>query len=190
MQFNFSDTKIEGLKLITLKPIADERGWFLKTFHAPSFAAAGLATDFPESFVSLSHRNVIRGMHFQTPPHDHTKLVRCQRGSIHDVVLDLRHSSSTYGQHAVFTLDNENPQCLYIPSGLAHGFLTLSESATIEHHTSTTHQPAHDAGICWDSFGMEWGCEQPILSARDAALTPFDKFISPFSASAKNGQPT
>lgn len=190
MQFNFSDTKIEGLKLIMLKPILDGRGWFLKTFHAPSFAAAGLATDFPESFVSLSHRDVIRGMHFQTPPHDHVKLVRCHSGSILDVVLDLRSRSSTYGQCAAFMLNSKHPQCLYIPSGLAHGFLTLSESATIEYHTSTTHQPAHDAGIRWDSFGMEWGCEQPILSARDEALTPFDKFISPFSASAKNGQST
>ncbi len=188
MQFNFSDTKIEGLKLITLKPIADARGWFLKTFHVPSFAAAGLSTDFPESFVSLSYRHVIRGMHFQTPPHDHVKLVRCQTGSILDVVLDLRSSASTYGQHVAFTLDSATPQCLYIPHGLAHGFLTLSESATIEYHTSTTHQPSHDAGIRWDSFGMAWGCEQPILSARDAALPPFDKFISPFSASDKNGQ--
>jgi len=188
MQFNFSDTKIKGLKLITLKPLLDERGWFLKTFHAPSFAAAGLCIDFPESFVSLSHRDVIRGMHFQTPPHDHAKLVRCQRGSILDVVLDLRRSSSTYGQHAAFTLDSETPQCLYIPHGLAHGFLTLSESATLEYHTSTAHQPLHDAGIRWDSFGMEWGCSAPILSARDAALPALREFISPFTANAGNGQ--
>ena len=123
MQFNFADTKIEGLKLITLKPIPDDRGWFLKTFHAPSFAAAGLCTAFPESFVSLSKRNVIRAMHFQTPPHDHAKLMRCQAGEILDVVLDLRTGSATCREHQAFTLDGRNPQCLYVPVGLAHGLL-------------------------------------------------------------------
>jgi dTDP-4-dehydrorhamnose 3,5-epimerase len=187
MQFNFGNTKIEGVKLITLKPILDQRGWFLKTFHAPSFAAAGICTEFPESFVSMSKRNVLRGMHFQTPPHDHTKLVRCQTGNILDVVLDLRTGSAAYGKHQAFTLDGEKPQCLYIPSGFAHGFLTLSEAAIVEYCTSTVHQQSHDAGIRWDSFGMVWGCEQPILSERDAAHPSFSKFISPFSANAGNG---
>ena len=123
MQFNFSDTDIEGVKLITLKSISDERGWFLKTFHAPSFAAAGLCTEFPESFVSLSKRSVIRGMHFQIPPHDHIKLVRCQTGRILDVVLDLRTGSATYGEYHVFVLEGDQlpvlPAAPVTPSGSA-----------------------------------------------------------------------
>lgn len=182
MQITFTDTKIDGVKLITLKSIPDERGWFLKTFHAPSFAMAGLCTEFPESFVSLSKRGVIRGMHFQKPPHDHTKLVRCQTGKMLDVVLDIRIGSQTYGEHQAFPLDGDYPQYLYIPSGLAHGFLILSEIAIVEYHTSTVHQPSHDAGIRWDSFGMDWGCEQPVMSARDRAFPSLISFESPFKA--------
>ena len=180
MQFNFNDTKIEGVKLITLKPILDERGWFLKTLHAPSFAAAGMCSEFPESFVSLSKRNVIRGMHFQMPPHDHVKLVRCQSGNILDVILDIRTGSATYGEYQTFMLEGDHPQCLYIPNGLAHGFLNLSDTAIVEYHTSTVHQPSHDAGIRWDSFGMEWRCDQPVISVRDLAFPSFGRFKSPF----------
>lgn len=182
MQFTFSETRLEGVKLITLKSILDERGWFLKTFHAPSFATVGLCTEFPESFASLSKRDVIRGMHFQMPPHDHTKLVRCQTGTMLDVVLDIRIGSQTYGEHQAFSLDGDYPQCLYIPSGLAHGFLILSEIAIVEYHTSTVHQPSHDAGIRWDSFGMDWGCDRPVMSARDMAFPNLTSFDSPFMA--------
>jgi dTDP-4-dehydrorhamnose 3,5-epimerase len=181
MQFSFSDTTIEGVKLVTLKKLVDERGWFLKTFHAPSFAAAGLVTNFPESFVSLSSRNVIRGMHFQIPPHDHVKLVRCQNGQILDVVLDLRTDSKNYGRHEFFLLSGDIQNCLYIPAGLAHGFLTQSEHAVVEYHTSTVHHPSHDAGVHWNSFGMNWNCDQPKVSQRDAALPNFGTFISPFN---------
>lgn len=182
MQFTFNDTPIPGVKLITLNAIEDERGWFLKTFHAPTFAAVGLETDFPESFVSLSKRNVIRGMHFQTPPHDHAKIVRCLIGRVLDVVLDLRRQSATYGQYATFKLDAANPQAVYIPRGMAHGFLTLSDEAVLEYHTSTVHHPASDSGIRWDSFGFDWGLGEAVstLSARDRAFAAFDMADLPF----------
>ena len=186
MQFTFNDTPIPGVKLITLNAITDARGWFLKTFHAPTFAAQGLETNFPEAFVSLSKRHVIRGMHFQTPPHDHAKLVRCVTGKVRDVVLDLRTQSATYGQCASFILDAATPQVVYIPTGMAHGFITLSEEAVLEYHTSTVHQPASDSGIRWDSFGFDWGLGGliPTLSARDNAFANFSEFVSPFLAPA------
>jgi len=184
MQFTFNDTTIPGVKLITLNAIEDERGWFLKTFHAPTFAVHGLETDFPESFVSLSKRNVIRGMHFQTQPHDHAKLVRCLSGRALDVVLDLRRQSATYGQYATFTLDAAHPQAVYIPHGMAHGFLTLSDEAALEYHTSTVHHSASDSGIHWDSFGFDWrlGATAPTTSARDKSFGGFADFVSPFTA--------
>ncbi len=183
MQFTFNDTAIPGVKLITLNAIADDRGWFLKTFHAPTFAAAGLETDFPESFVSLSKRNVIRGMHFQQPPYDHAKIVRCVTGKVMDVVLDLRTQSPTFKQATGFLLNGANPAAVYMPCGAAHGFLTLSDEAVLEYYTSTVHQPACDSGVRWDSFGFDWGLGDapPTLSLRDQAFATLAEFISPFS---------
>ena len=182
MQMQITNTKIEGVKLITLTPFADERGWFLKTFHAPSFAAAGFEINFPESFVSLSKRNVIRGMHFQTPPHDHAKIVRCVAGEVLDVVLDLRTHSPTFKQATGFVLNSAQPRAVYIPRGVAHGFLTLSNEAVLEYHTSTVHHPASDSGIRWDSFGFNWGLgdAMPTVSARDKSFNSLADFVSPF----------
>ena len=179
-----TNTQIEGVKLINLTPLADERGWFLKTFHAPTFAAAGLEINFPESFVSLSKRNVIRGMHFQTPPHDHVKIVRCVAGKVLDVVLDLRTHSPTFKHATGFVLNSDEPCAVYIPRGVAHGFATLSDEAVLEYHTSTVHHPASDSGIGWDSFGFDWGLNDamPILSARDKSFGGLADFISPFAS--------
>jgi dTDP-4-dehydrorhamnose 3,5-epimerase len=189
MQFQFTNTPIEGVKLITLAPIRDDRGWFLKTFHAPTFAAAGLETDFPESFVSLSKRNVIRGMHFQTPPHDHAKIVRCVSGQVLDVALDIRKDSATYGQHITFTLDAEQPQAVYMPRGIAHGFLTLSDEAVLEYNTSTVHHPTSDSGIRWDSFGCDWPLPTPpTLSPRDQGFVALGDFDSPFCTNNRNNK--
>ncbi len=182
MQMQITDTKIEGVKLISLTPFVDERGWFLKTFHAPTFAAAGLETEFPESFVSLSKCNVIRGMHFQTLPHDHSKIVRCVAGKVMDVVLDLRTYSPTFKQATGFVLNSAQPRAIYMPRGVAHGFLTLSDEAVLEYHTSTVHHPASDSGIRWDSFGFDWGLgdAMPTLSARDKSFNGLANFVSPF----------
>jgi len=182
MQFTFNETPIPGVKLITLNAIEDERGWFLKTFHAPTFAEAGLETNFPESFVSLSKRTVIRGMHFQTPPHDHAKIVRCVTGKVMDVVLDLRTQSPTFKHATGFLLDGAHPRAVYMPRGVAHGFLTLSDEAVLEYHTSTVHHPASDNGIHWDSFGFDWGLggAVPTLSARDKSFGDLADFVSTF----------
>lgn len=159
---------------------SDQRGSFTKTFHRPTFEALGLGCDFRECYYSLSRQHVIRGMHFQTPPHDHYKLVYVTVGHILDVILDLRKESSTYGQAAALEL-RANGDSVYLPAGLAHGFLTLSKEATVMYHVSTPYAPVNDAGIHYDSFGFDWPeRERVILSDRDRAFSGLNDFNSPF----------
>lgn len=159
---------------------ADARGLFVKTFHADTFAALGLPTTWAEQFYSHSAAGVLRGLHFQTPPHAHDKLVTCLQGRVWDVVLDLRLGSPTYGRHAVVELSAELGNELFIPAGLAHGFCTLQGTATLLYAVTTGYVPAADAGVRWDSAGIPWPLAEPLLSARDAALPLLADYPSPF----------
>jgi dTDP-4-dehydrorhamnose 3,5-epimerase len=165
---------------------ADDRGRFVKPFHAPTFAAHGLASDFAEAFYTVSRRGALRGMHFQLPPHAHAKLVYCVAGAVLDVLLDLRAGSPSFGEHRVFELDGERPMALYLPPGVAHGFYATTE-ATLVYHVTTPHAPQYDAGVRWDSFGMVWPAQAPILSARDRSLPGVAEFTTPFAFTAENG---
>jgi dTDP-4-dehydrorhamnose 3,5-epimerase/CDP-3, 6-dideoxy-D-glycero-D-glycero-4-hexulose-5-epimerase len=165
---------------IDLPAFQDARGSFIKTFHGPSLAAAGLPFALQESYFSISGKDVIRGMHFQLPPHDHAKIVFCPVGAILDVVLDLRKGSGTYGQFCSVELSAENHRALYIPSGFAHGFKALTEGAMTHYLVSSAHSPTHDAGIRYDSFGMDWQCGAPVMSARDQGFQALAEFDSPF----------
>jgi dTDP-4-dehydrorhamnose 3,5-epimerase len=158
----------------------DERGSFVKTFHADEFAAQGLDNDFRESFYSESKKGVIRGMHFQLPPEDHSKLVFCTTGEVLDVILDLRKDSPMFGKAKSFSLSAENRDMLYIPKGCAHGFYTVSDIATVFYFTSTVHSKPHDTGIRYDSFGFDWPGLGHVLSARDKSFITLDEFDSPF----------
>jgi dTDP-4-dehydrorhamnose 3,5-epimerase len=158
----------------------DERGVFIKTFHAERFVELGLPTEWREEYYSISKKGVIRGMHFQTPPHDHQKLVYCMQGRVLDVVLDLRKDSLTYGQHAAIELDAAHGEGLLIPKGMAHGFLALTEDVLMAYKVTSVYAPANDLGIRWDSFGLDWGEKEPIVSARDRAHLAFTDFTSPF----------
>jgi dTDP-4-dehydrorhamnose 3,5-epimerase len=158
----------------------DARGTFVKTFHAERFAEAGLPVEWREEFYSSSRKDVIRGMHFQTPPHDHEKLVYCMQGRVLDVVVDLRRASPTFGRHVAVELDAARSHGLMIPKGMAHGFLALTDDVLMAYKVTTVHAPAHDMGIRWDSFDLNWGIEQPIVSARDSAHPPLADFTSPF----------
>ena len=158
----------------------DERGTFVKTFHAERFAEAGLPVDWREEFYSSSRKGVIRGMHFQTPPHDHEKLVYCMQGRVLDVVVDLRRDSPTFGCHVAIELDAAKGHGLMIPKGMAHGFLALTDDVLMSYKVTSVHAPANDAGIHWNSFGLDWGIDQPIVSARDRAHPPLSDFASPF----------
>lgn len=161
------NTNLEGVIEVNNRIFEDHRGFFVKTFHEDVFKAAGLEYDFKESFYSISKKNVLRGMHFQTSPADHAKLVYVTQGEVLDVVVDIDQKSETFGQYFSTNLSLENGKSLYIGKGFAHGFLTLSETATVVYLTTTVHSPLHDTGIRWDSFAFDWGIERPILSDRD-----------------------
>ena len=176
----FNKTNIPGLFLISTFFQKDERGTFVKTFHKNEFEAQGLKADFRESYYSESVRGVIRGMHFQLPPHQHIKLVYATVGEVLDVVVDLRKESPTFRQFQSFVISAENKMMLYIPEGLAHGFCVVSDNATMVYCTGTEYDKESDTGIRYDSFGFNWPITSPILSARDKGFSGLDRFDSPF----------
>src|SRR6266568_5622159 len=178
--FTLTPSKIGDCLEIQPHVMEDSRGRFVKIFHAPEFEKRGLETSFVEEFFSISHKNVIRGLHFQLPPKDHVKIVYCQQGEAMDVVVDLRLGSPTYGEFEIFNLSAENANGIYIPTGLAHGFCALSESAVMVYKVSSVYSPEHDAGVRWDSMNIPWPVANPTLSSRDLKLPSFIDFISPF----------
>jgi len=170
------ETSIKGVFEIENSIFKDQRGLFVKTFHKDYFKQKGLASNFEESFYSVSKKNVIRGMHYQKPPHDHAKLVYVIDGEIIDVALDIRNSSPTKGKYYHTKLSSINNKSLYMDKGIAHGFMSISESATVVYLTSTVHSKDFEGGYKWDSFGYDWDeIKDPILSERDKS---FKSFIS------------
>ena len=175
----FTRELLPGVQLISLRTLADARGSFVKTFARSVFDAAGVAFDFREEFYSISHRNVVRGMHFQAPPHDHAKLVYCASGAVLDVLVDLRRGPGQ-GRVESTVLRGDEPRALLVPSGVAHGFMALEEGSLMVYKTTSEYAASHDAGIRWDSIGFDWGVESPIVSERDSAHPALDQFASPF----------
>lgn len=177
---SFEQTSLRGLQIYTPKLFKDHRGLFLKTFHVELFAEAGIQFELKEEFFSVSKKNVLRGMHFQKPPAGHAKMVTCLVGSVLDVVVDLRKEENTYGQFWTGELSAENGQVLYIPEGMAHGFLTLSDEALVHYKTSSMYDSQSDTGIRWDSLGFDWPVANPIVSQRDQGFAALKEFASPF----------
>lgn len=177
---NHTTTVINGVIIITLPHFVDARGSFTKTFHDDTFQTLGIDFKLKESYFSISQKNVIRGMHFQTPPHDHEKIVFCPKGKITDVIVDLRTTSPTYGQYVQVDLSADNHQAVYIPKGCAHGFLSHEDDTLTYYLVSSVHAPESDSGILYNSFGMEWNCKHPILSERDLSFVKLEDFESPF----------
>jgi dTDP-4-dehydrorhamnose 3,5-epimerase len=174
---NINTTAIADVKLISQVKHQDDRGQFVKTFHQTSFINAGIDFETKESFYSISKQHVLRGMHFHTAPKDHAKIVFCTQGSILDVALDIRKNSATLGQFICAELSAENNNALYIPKGFAHGFLTLSESATTYYLVDGEYSVQHDAGILYNSFGMKWPVENIITNERDLQFATFTQFV-------------
>lgn len=166
-------TGIAGCVRIVPPVHEDARGRFVKVFHAPMFAELGLDLVIAESYYSTSRRGVLRGMHLQTGPAAHAKLVYCVAGAALDAVLDLRPESESHGRHALIELEADRPELVFVPPGVAHGFLAREEGTTLVYATSTPHRPEHDTGVRWDSAGIPWGVQDPVVSPRDAALPPF-----------------
>lgn len=163
-------TNLDGVFELQPKVFSDHRGTLTKPFHAVDFSKLGLASDFQETFYSVSKQNVLRGMHFQLPPYDHEKLVFVANGEVLDVAVDIRKDSRTFGKFHSIVLSAKKGNSLYLSKGFAHGFLTLSKSAVVMYQTTTVHSPSHDSGIRWDSFGFEWQVENPIISEKDSLL--------------------
>jgi dTDP-4-dehydrorhamnose 3,5-epimerase/CDP-3, 6-dideoxy-D-glycero-D-glycero-4-hexulose-5-epimerase len=175
----FSKELLPGAWFIELKRFDDMRGNFVKTYANALFEQHRLPFELKEEFYSLSNKDVIRGMHFQLPPHDHDKIVYCPIGAVDDVLLDLR-AGASYGQVAQVRLSADQPAVVFIPKGIAHGFRSLVDGSLMVYKTSTEYAPAFDAGIRWDSFGFDWGVPQPCMSERDQKHPPFSSFNTPF----------
>lgn len=169
------ETKIAGLKLIRLNEFKDNRGSFIKTFNNDLFLSHGLDVDFKESYYSISAIDVIRGMHFQIPPADHTKLVYVNTGAILDVILDIRPDSNTFGQYISLEINSKNQILVYIPKGCAHGFRSLADDTMVTYMQTSCYNNACDKGIRYDSFGMDWGIKNPIMSGRDLEFPTFSE---------------
>src|SRR5258706_12995753 len=144
--FEVRPTALPGCLELTAVVRKDARGHFIKTVHAGFFDSHAMRSDFREQYYSVSHRNVLRGLHFQLPPQQHAKLVYCTAGSVLDAVLDLR-AGETYGRHILVEIGAEKANMIYIPEGCAHGFLTLSDSATLVYNVTSVYSAQHDTGI-------------------------------------------
>ena len=145
--------EIPGVKLISPKIHQDYRGFFVETYNQNRYQQEGVEQRFVQDNLAFSkEQGTLRGLHFQVPPSEHVKLVSCVNGEIFDVVLDLRVGSPTFGEHQAFVLDGKSGDCLYVPKGLAHGFMVQSESAVTVYQTSTEYAPQHDTGVLWGIF--------------------------------------
>ena len=169
----FIEQSIQGVFLVENFVAKDTRGLFVKTISAIKLESMGFQHSFRESYYSKSYRNVIRGMHFQIPPYDHDKLVYVTEGNILDVVFDIRISSPTYGKYISFNLSAFGYSVI-VPKGCAHGFLTLSEIATVVYNVTSEYEPTADKGIHWNSFGFNWGVKDPVISDRDKSFPDFN----------------
>ena len=173
----FKQLEVPGPVLIEIEPRADERGFFARSFCATEFAAAGLPTRFPQHNISFNHRcGTVRGMHFQRSPHEEPKLVRCTAGAIHDVVLDLRPASATFGYSVAVRLSRENRAVLYIPSGFAHGFQTLEDDTEVFYVMATEYVAAAASGVRWNdpAFNVCWPLPVSVISERDLSYSDWD----------------
>ncbi|HXF31199.1 MAG TPA: dTDP-4-dehydrorhamnose 3,5-epimerase [Solirubrobacterales bacterium] len=162
------ETKLDGLILVEPQVHGDSRGFFLETYARDEWKALGVDADFVQQNHSRSVHGTLRGLHFQTSP-GQAKLLRCARGRVLDVAVDLRKDSPTFGRWEGHELDDEKGHQLYVPIGFAHGFVVLSEVADVCYQVSSLYDPATEAGIAWDDpeVGVDWQVAEPLLSERD-----------------------
>ncbi len=163
-------TGLEGLYVVSPKVYGDHRGWFTETYSKCKLEEAGLSADFVQDNHSFSaQKGTLRGLHFQLSPKSQIKLIRCSRGAVLDVVVDLRKQSATYQKWYSIELTAENARQLWIPKGFAHGFLTLTEDCEIQYKVDEFYSPEHDRSIRFDDpqIGINWDVQDPILSPKD-----------------------
>ena len=176
-------TALPGVVILTPARFGDARGFFSESWSRKRLADAGIDIDFVQDNHSVSARaGTLRGLHFQSPPHAQAKLVRCGRGTLWDVAVDIRAGSPSYGQWVGVDLSAENGRQLLIPAGFLHGFVTRAPDTEIVYKCSDYYAPDCDGSVAWDSVGIDWGLtEAPVLSAKDAAAVPLADFKTPFA---------
>jgi dTDP-4-dehydrorhamnose 3,5-epimerase len=175
---NFVATPLAGAYVIELQRHADERGFFARTWCREEFARHGIAVDIVQASVSYNRRTgTLRGMHFAWPPAQEGKLVRCERGAIHDVIIDLRPDSPTFTQHFAVQLDAEQRRALYIPPGLAHGFQTLADDTEVLYMMTDFYRAELASGVRFDdpAFGIRWPRPVAVIAERDRTYPDFDR---------------
>ena len=178
------DTALPGVKILTPRRHGDARGFFCESWNRRVMAAAGLDYDFVQDNHSMSEApGTLRGLHFQAPPHAQAKLVRCGRGRLFDVAVDIRAGSPAYGRWVGVELSFDNGRQLLIPEGFLHGFVTRAPMTEIVYKCSDYYAPEADGAVRWDSAGIDWGPggTEPVLSERDARAPTLAEFRTPFA---------
>lgn len=179
MPFEFEKQKIEDVILVKPKVFGDNRGFFMESYKKSDFTANGINVEFVQDNHSKSQARVLRGLHYQEKPYEQAKLVRCTKGKIYDVAVDIRKNSKTFGQYVKVELSEDNKHMLFIPEGFAHGFVVLSEEAELLYKTSKEYAPQADRGILWNDkdLNIDWEIDfEPILSEKDKAQQSFKEF--------------
>lgn len=183
MSIRIDHTPLAGLLVIVPQRFSDERGFFSESWNRRTLEAAGVVLpEFVQDNHSLSHRvGTLRGMHYQAPPHAQGKLVRCGRGRLYDVVVDVRRGSPTFGQWHGEELSFDNGRQLWVPAGFLHGFVTREPDTEIIYKCTDFYDRASDGSVRWDTLGIDWGVAEPVLSPKDEAAPAFADFASPFT---------
>jgi dTDP-4-dehydrorhamnose 3,5-epimerase len=172
----FTSTRLEGAFLIDIEPKKDERGFFARTWCRHELAARGLDTEVAQESISYNRlAGTVRGLHFQRPPHEENKIVRCTRGAVFDVIVDLRLHSPSHLRWQGFELTNENRRAVYIPKGVAHGFQTLTDDCEVNYHISAFYAPEAAGGYRYDDaiFQIKWPLPVTVISERDMSWPKF-----------------
>jgi dTDP-4-dehydrorhamnose 3,5-epimerase len=172
----FKPLAVAGACLIEIEPREDHRGFFARSFSAREFTTHGLTASFVECAISYSpRRGTLRGLHMQIAPHAQAKLVRCSRGAIYDVIIDLRRESASYGQWVGVELSASGKTMLHVPEGFVHGFQTLTDNVEVAYQMSAYYRPEAEAGVRWNDprFGITWPIADVILSERDRSFADF-----------------
>jgi dTDP-4-dehydrorhamnose 3,5-epimerase len=182
MAFTFERLALPEVILVQPKCFPDARGFFMETYKYSDFAAFGITDRFVQDNHTRSKKGALRGLHYQNPPKAQTKLVRVAHGEIFDVAVDIRKNSPTYGRWVGVLLSSENQRILYIPTGFAHGFCTLTDEADVLYKTTDEYSAQHEAGIIWNDpkIGIDWPIPQPIVSAKDAQLPSLEAAVNGF----------
>tara|TARA_B100000287_G_scaffold236651_1_gene222774 strand:+ start:673 stop:1215 length:543 start_codon:yes stop_codon:yes gene_type:complete len=177
-----SKTAIEGLLILEPNVWEDSRGYFFESWTKSIFENQGIDLDFVQDNQSFSHKDVLRGLHFQKPPFDQGKLVRVIQGSVLDIAVDIRKESNTYGKHYSIELNSFNKTIFWIPPGFAHGFISLEDNTIFSYKCTAVYDKSSESSLLWNDkdLAIDWKCENPIVSEKDKQAASLSSLNSPF----------